>query len=62
MNKKYVKRITDAFPQGNIFDDYEYYLAVEGLYTVLFFGKHQPNDIRKANYIWKALLKSYDYI
>jgi hypothetical protein len=53
MNKKYVKR------SDNIYQDYGYYLGQEGIYTVLF--GHRPKGYRKADYIWKALLKEYGY-
>ena len=44
-------------PNSTIDSDYFYYLAKEGIYTVLF--GHKPNGYKKANYIWKALLKQY---
>lgn len=52
-NKKYIKR------SDNIYQDYEYHLGREGIYTVLF--GHRPKGYRKAGYIWKALLKEYGY-
>jgi len=53
MNKKYAKKFK------NIYQDYEYYLGKEGIYTVLF--GHRPEGYKKADYIWKALLKEYNY-
>ena len=54
MCKKYVKRENSSIDQ-----DYRHYLAQEGIYTVLF--GHRPPGYKKAAYIWKALLKEYDY-
>lgn len=53
MNKKYIKR------SNSIDEDYRYYLGKENIYTVLF--GHKPKGYRKADYIWKALLKEYGY-
>lgn len=53
MNRKYIKR------SNNIDQDYQYYLGQENIYTVLF--GHKPEGYRKADYIWKALLKEYGY-
>ena len=39
---------------GNLYADYQKYLAQEGIYTVLF--GHKPKGYRKAEYIWKALI------
>ena len=54
MCKKYVRRENSSIDQ-----DYRHYLAQEGIYTVLF--GHKPPGYKKAAYIWKALLKEYDY-
>lgn len=53
MKKKY-KKI-----HNNIDEDYRYYLGMENIYTVLF--GHKPEGYKKADYIWKALLKEYNY-
>ena len=49
--KKYRKR------SDSIDSDYWFYLAQEGIYTVLF--GHRPKGYRKADYIWKRLLKEH---
>ena len=51
MRIKYKKR------SDNIYVDYKYYLGKESIYTVLF--GHRPKGYRKADYIWKALLKEH---
>lgn len=49
---KYKKR-----KNSTIDSDYRHYLAQESIYTVLF--GHKPKGYKKADYIWKALLKQY---
>jgi hypothetical protein len=49
---KYKKRT------NNIDMDYAYYIGVEGLFNVAFFG-HKGNK-RKCNYIWNQLLKQHN--
>ena len=52
MVTKYLRR-----KQYSIDSDYQYYLGREGLYTILLGHHLKPKQIRKANYIWNALLK-----
>ena len=49
MKRKYIKR------SNSIDQDYQFYLAQENIYTVLF--GHKPEGYKKAAYIWKVLLK-----
>ena len=49
---KYKKRT------NNIFSDYQYYIAEEGLYNIFYGHKLEPKQTAKANYIWKRLLKA----
>jgi len=53
MKKKYKKL------HNNIDEDYRYYLGMENIYTVLF--GHKPEGYRKADYIWRSLMKEYNY-
>ena len=52
MKMKYVRR-----DNSSIYEDYWHYLGNEHIYTVLF--GHRPKGYRKADYIWKVLLKQY---
>jgi hypothetical protein len=57
---KYLRR-----KQYSIDSDYQYYLGKEGLYGILLGHHLKPKQVRKANYIWNALLAQegrYNYI
>ena len=39
--------------------DFQYYIAVVGLYHYFYGHRLTRNETQKVNYIWKTLLKQY---